>query len=566
MAQFTAADKVTEISEASARALIIRRVGALFLSDGSMPQIAGLAALPVLGTLWLLVTPERMFSREMTWDLLFNLSGAWRIHSGHVPHVDFHDPIGPLGFWLTHLGFSVVGPMSHAFLVGQTIFLVFAFAAAVVVASRRLALIPAVLFVLYAALLVLMPVNVGDEPNAYSFAMSYNRWGWSVLTTFCLLLFLPSRRNVVWLDAVTGGVLLLVMFYLKITFAAAGVGALAVAVIASPHVRDRAWTWVAVALVLVANAAMPYNRPYVADIVAAVNGGYVRPMLEQFREFLGSRAEYVLYGSGVLLLLWMWRRQRAPLHYVFLAAMVLGLGNFVASQSAQGGALPIGTLIAYLIYDALRGEHRAARPFRGKEMLPLTAILSWPALSILTAMTSVAGYHLVANRDTAVLTVESTNLRGLAVPREEVDPAVTPAFASLSYELLSSRLEHPAKHQILDATYVQTLIEAASLFAGDRRGRAKILVIDQVNPMPFMLGYPPPRGGSLWLWPDMPPRPVDDVFGDVDVVLIPKFSTYSRATLTAVATYEDHLLRTFPVQEQSPSWTILSRTSTSASH
>ncbi|WP_296378521.1 hypothetical protein [Reyranella sp.] len=28
-------------------------------------------------------------------------------------------------------------------------------------------------------LLVLRPANVGDPPNAYSFAMVYNRYGWS---------------------------------------------------------------------------------------------------------------------------------------------------------------------------------------------------------------------------------------------------------------------------------------------------------------------------------------------------------------------------------------------------
>jgi hypothetical protein len=238
--------------------------------------------------------------------------------------------------------------------------------------------------------------------------------------------------------------------------------------------------------------------------------------------------------------------------------LVLGLGTFVISQSNQEGGIPLGTIIAYLIYDALRGERRIAHVFRGSEAVPLTAILMWPVLSVASAMTTVGGYHLVAKRDTGVLTVEATNLRGLAVPKEETS---TRELATLAfpYQILSSTLQHPPSQQISDLEYVQTLMEAASLFADGRRSAAKILVLDQVNPVPFMLGYPPPRGGSLWLWPDMPARPADEVFGDTDIVLIPKFSTYSRATLTALETYHEYLAKTFPVHEQSPSWTILSR-------
>jgi hypothetical protein len=46
----------------------------------------------------------------MTWDLLFNLAGAWHLRFGHVPHVDFHEPVGQLNFLLTEAGFLLVGP------------------------------------------------------------------------------------------------------------------------------------------------------------------------------------------------------------------------------------------------------------------------------------------------------------------------------------------------------------------------------------------------------------------------------------------------------------------------
>jgi len=51
-------------------------------------------------------SPNLVVSHQMTWDFLYNLSGAWHLQHGHVPHVDFHEPVGQLNFVLTQLGFN----------------------------------------------------------------------------------------------------------------------------------------------------------------------------------------------------------------------------------------------------------------------------------------------------------------------------------------------------------------------------------------------------------------------------------------------------------------------------
>src|SRR4051812_9820011 len=80
-----------------------------------------LAGLPVLAAAWAVLSPPVMLSKAMTQDLLFNLSGAWHVYSGQVPHVDFHDPTGRLSFLLTALGFVLLGPGPFAFLVNVAI-------------------------------------------------------------------------------------------------------------------------------------------------------------------------------------------------------------------------------------------------------------------------------------------------------------------------------------------------------------------------------------------------------------------------------------------------------------
>src|SRR6266851_7033785 len=205
----------------------------------SLAALVLLAGLPVLAAMWALLSPKLVLSHEMTWDFLYILSGAWQLHHGHVAHVDFHEPVGALNFVLTRLGFEVFGPTPFAFLAGATIIAVGVFASATAAAMRRLPLVPATLFVIFVSLLVLMPANVGDKPNAYSFAMSYNRYGWSLLSILALILFVPPRDRVAsdWGDVANAGLLLVALFYLKVTYFAGGLAFVGLAVLISPHIR-----------------------------------------------------------------------------------------------------------------------------------------------------------------------------------------------------------------------------------------------------------------------------------------------------------------------------------------
>lgn len=218
------------------------------MSKRLFPLALGLVAgLPLLVATWAILSPPAILSGEMTWDLLFNLAGAWHLWSGHVPHVDYHEPVGVLTFLLTEAGFALLGPSPRVVLVGMAIVAAVLFVIATLVAARRLTLLAAVPFVVFACLIVLRPANVGDHPDAYSFAMAYNRYGWSATAVLALLLFeAPQRRSAADIVEMAGAALLLAaLFYLKMTYFAAGVAMLAVALVASPHVRGRwrGWPW-----------------------------------------------------------------------------------------------------------------------------------------------------------------------------------------------------------------------------------------------------------------------------------------------------------------------------------
>lgn len=514
-----------------------------------------LAGMPVLAAVWALLSPGVVLSHEMTWDFLFNLSGAWHLQHGHVAHVDFHDPLGQVSFMLTLLGFELVGPTPFAFLAGVVILSVAVFASASLAAMRRLPLVPAALFVIFASLLVLMPANVGDKPDAYSFAMSYNRYGWSLLSILAMILFLPPRDRSAGhaIDIANAGLLLLVLFHLKVTYFAAGLAFAGLAVLISPHIRARLPAWAALAGLFVANALAPWNYPYLFDIAQAAGAGAVRNSLGfHLNNFFATAEGYAPYAAGLAVAVWLWMRGLAPPRLPLAIAGIIAIGAFVLSQNHQSHGLPVGIIIAFLLYDQIRERF-------GPTVPALAVLMIFPLFTIAASALSLAGYHARAGRTELLRVVDRTQLKGLAVPGERQDLLAAFADGRPEHSLLNRARAGRPRFELSPAEYVDTLMEAATFLKSGRHHPGGIVVLDQVNPLPFMLGWSPPRGGNLWSGPVAPVRPADVVFAEADHVLIPKFSTYGAWTERARLEYGAYLAQNFRASEETRSWIVLSR-------
>ena len=514
-----------------------------------------LAGAPVLLGVWALLSHDLVLSHQMTWDFLYNLSGAWHLQHGHVAHVDFHEPVGQLNFVLTWLGFQFFGPSPFAFLAGVTIVAGMVFASAVLAVMYRLPLIPAVLFVIFVSLLVLMPADVGDLPDAYSFAMSYNRYGWSLLSILALILFLPPKdfANGGWIDIGNAALVLTALFYLKVTYFAGGLALVGLAMLISPHVRVRLAAWLAIGVLVFANAVAPWNHPYLSDLVQAASAGSVQSDLRfHLNNFFSNAEGYAPYAAGVAFAAWMWWRGVAPLRLAIATSGILVIGFLVLAQNHQSHGLPLGIVIAFLLYGEIHERPDTALP-------ALLVLMTFPVFAIGTSAFSLAGYHKKAGRGELLQVVEGTQLRGLAVAQEP--PGLLAAFAGGrgGPSLLNrARIVQP-RFELTPTEYVETLVEAATLLADGRHRRGGIVVLDQVNPFPFMLGWPPPRGGHLWSGPGAPIQPPALVFAEADHVLIPKFSTYSTWTERARREYGAYLSQNFRAREETQSWIVLSR-------
>lgn len=547
--------RATILDHRTARSSILfdrLRSPAIFVLVGALPPIVGA---------WLLLSPSTMLSQEMTWDLLFNLAGAWHLHWGHIAHVDFHEPVGELNFILTWLGFRVVGFTPKAFLVGEVIAASVVFAAASLIACRRLPVIAAAIFTAFATLLILMPVNVGDPLNSYSFAMAYNRYGWSALCILCLVVFQPARSHRG--GAIDAGVflaLLMALFYIKITYFAAGLAALGVALLFSEHVRCRWRLWCLVGALPLLNAAAPYSRPYMMDILSAAEAGGVRSGVSfHLNRFLSYAAEYAPYFAATIVATWLWAAGRAPSRLPAAVGFLTFIGLLMLSQNAQTHGLPVATVIAILLYAQLVGtqpKSPACAPSPATAPL-LVALLVFPALQIGASAFSLTGYWLKANRVEALVVMRGTQLEGLAVPAEPAGMLEAFSAGKPDYTLLNRARAVQPRFELSQAEYVETLVEASRVLQAI--GTSSVVVLDQVNPLPFMLGIRPGRHGNLWSGLGAPRRDPEKLFDDATDVLIPKFSTYRLWTAKAGERYGEWLEEHYSDRQETRSWIVLRR-------
>jgi len=518
-----------------------------------------LSGVPVLAAAWAVLSPPVMLSKAMTQDLLFNLSGAWHLYSGHVAHVDFHDASGRLSFLLTALGFHLVGPVPFAFLVNVAIMGAALFAAAFLAAMRRLPVLPAVIFVLFASLLALMPANVGDRPEQYTFAMSYNRYGWSAYSILALILFVPprekpGRKDGAWIDIAVAGGLLAAMFYLKITYFAAGLATVGFAVLFHPHIGRHWRAWLVVGLLLVLNALAPHNRPYLADILSWATSGAVRKAAAlHFNNFVAAIGQYGPYLAAVAVGVWMWWSGRATFRLPLTLLFLVGMSLLLLSQNSQAAGMPSAIVVLFILYDRLRG---AFASLSNRDLAPwLLTLLLFPLFAVGSYATSIAGYHANASDGRELHVVEHTNLRGLAVPEGQG------TFLSFShnFDYPSRPADAPAQplYQLSDYEYVLVLMDAADLLKG--RPAGGIALLDSVNPLPFMLGIEPARGANLWSTWSAPRRPAGEFLAGARYVLIPKFPTSPQWTDDMTRLYGVDLEEHFHRAAETRCWILLTR-------
>lgn len=488
----------------------------------------------------LLAGPGLTITTSYVNDLFIFLDGAHRIAWGQIPNRDFHTALGPLSFYIPALGYWISGSMGGAMPYGMalvTLFLAFPIA---FVMGTRLQPVIGIPYGFFLLLVLAVPANLGESVTALSFAMFYNRIGWAALGAL-LIMYLRPIRPIGWqntLDAVCAATLIAVMLYTKITY---GIVALAFLIFLLLDASQRRWAAAALALTLmgglVVEAFWQSTSAYFEDLALTGRVSGSRGVVDLASALLRHLADFSLLAILALLVLWRTRSLRDLLFFGFCTLP----GLVIQSQNSQPWG--ILTIHAGAVVAAQVLLRPSAHPPLSSERLPS---LGSGAPLLLMALILPTLLHCLTTLGFHTTLALSRSGQAFDLPRFGEIRLIAPWLSD----------ERTMMH-----AYLATIEEGARALRSLPESPKKVSVLDFSNPFSAGLDLPPPRGDSAWLhWGrninDVHFFPPGKLFGDVEILMLPKWGINNIPLRTLYQTYIDV---TFEQTHENEGWTVYRR-------
>ncbi len=298
-----------------------------------------------------------LYIKQHEGDTLHLLQILLRMTDGQLPHLDFVTPIGILAFSpiviFTTLGMGV----GTAFLWGQVLVAAVFFPAIWWVSHSRLQGVWR--FVFSIALLVLcLGLIHGESNTAISVSMHYNRWAWAAAFLAIVTAMLPNQNadvstgsNTQLFDGVVIGLAFAVMAMIKVTYFAAFLPAVLVALFTRGSGKTVLWALVS-GLIAVGLMTLYVGTPlfwlyYLSDLLN-VAGSSVRPQPGlPFGDVVSAPA--YLSGSILGLLAVVFLRQSGQMREGLVLMLLLPGFFYVTYQNFGNDPQWVGLLAILLI-------------------------------------------------------------------------------------------------------------------------------------------------------------------------------------------------------------------------
>ena len=521
--------------------------GASPLPTASPPLFLAALSAVLLALGWaVFVSPRATFVTVAPGDFFQFADLMHRMDSGHAPHVDFHAPMGWLAFWLPHLGRMAQGGFAGAPEFADMLMLGALLPLAVAALARR-APNGASVFVLLALFgIVAAPWRLGESGWQADPGLHYNHWGWGLLTV--LMLFgLPGtttggRRFLV--DAAAIGVLLAMLFFLKITYFIAGLGFVLLFGVALGEFRRASYAGLTIwaVCVLGMQATVGWVDDYIGDILRTVE--ISRSALSEntgFRSITIARVLHDAYGDAALAVVVCavaafagMLSLRMALHAAFAVAACVA----VMTQNASN-PLVMFALVSFFV--RLATECPPKSTIRRLALLAMTLHLL-PTLS--RQMLASAVFVLGTSGGFPQFAADLPNMEGVwfGGPTRAVN-----AFAEgfPRWKSQADAFNWSRKHRSLGSAhlstseYLETLRRGIALLCAEGAEEGRVMTFDFANPFPALIGAPSPKGVlfSLFVNRQVDRRTAADpelVFGDAQWLMVPRFP-YKQETSRLLA-------------------------------
>jgi hypothetical protein len=483
-----------------------------------------------------LALPGQTVTTKYVNDLFIFLDGAYRIVEGQVPNRDFHSSLGPLAFYLPAIGYAVTGSLGAAMPLGMALAVLLLSAAGAYTISSRMRPIIGIPLAIFLLLVATVPLNPGEGIGDLSFAMFYNRLGWTAVGLL-LVMYLPpkeNRQNQPLLDALCAASLTIFLLYLKASY-----GLVALGFIVFTLTGRETWRWSALALGMTAIAMVVIellwggSSVYFADIMLAREVSGDLPDVQRLATIaLINLADLAVYLVFAVLLLALRRNFRDFLFLGFCAAT----GILIIEQNFQ-----IVGIITLAAGAAIAAELLAgARQYKGIHLgLPLL-------LGILVVPVSVQNGMALALHSSLALS-------------QQGDSVAMPGFAGVRLvELTNEGLYRNFSR------YNASLADGAAALVSLDTTVERVVVFDFVTPFTAGLGLVPPQDDSPWyhwgrtLDDDIYP-PADETLADAKIIMEPKWPIEVWTAGGMRRVYAPYLDANFTLETETADWRIYVR-------
>ena len=487
----------------------------------------------------MLALPGQTVTTKYVNDLFIFLDGVHRVAGGQVPNRDFHTALGPLVYYAPALGYWFSGNLGGAMPVGMALLVAALAPAAAHIVSSRLRPAVALPLALLLILVAAAPINPGESIGSLSFAMFYNRVGWSALGFLLILHLRPERPHpyTALLDAASAAFLVVLMLYIKVSYGIVGLGFL---VLMGLDPRQRGWAAAAVMLVLgsclIVEGLWGGTAAHVADLLLASRvSGSIDTIDELAAVLFKNLADYVLFAIVALLAL---RRVGSIRDFLFFG-FCAGSGYLLIMQNFQ--VTGIVTLVSGAAV-AVETLARADQPAADGRRWSLTA----GAQLLLLAFVLPASIHNAA----------ALGLHTALAGAKQGLPAPMPNFDRVRLAQLWTEGDYP-----VFSRYFASLEDGVRALEGLERPVDRVLVLDFVGPFSAGLGLKPPHGDSTWHhWGRTVNEenylPAETLMRDVQVVMEPKWPVEFATADGLRRLYADYLAENFELAQETADWKV----------
>ena len=298
-------------------------------------------------------------------DAFMLFDGAWRMMNGQRPHIDFYSHLGFLAYAPTVVGLWISRGTAWGFGYGQALVGLATGIWAYLLGRKRLVDVPLVLMCIAVTLMTVAPFALGF-PLKMGPATTYNRLGYALIALCALeAVARPGAKlskqislTVAPVDEFWGGfssgLLVAILFFLKITYFAAAIFLLAALIPCRPQTKPR-WAGVAAGF---ASAALPccayfsFNmKPLLEDLITIGGGKHIQLGAYISDEILQQAAIVLVFAicAALLILKGNERKRTLPVIVAGIAVSFAGVGLILGNARKSG--FPLGAFLAIVLLN-----------------------------------------------------------------------------------------------------------------------------------------------------------------------------------------------------------------------